>query len=72
MSLRASVTSELYFDNVVCPKPTACPVPRAQGPAVLPDQARYGITWGGIGSAQACLKRSARLHQPNASSSAGR
>jgi len=56
MSLRASVTSELYFDNVRVPE--ANRLPRAKGlkgPLSCLTQARYGITWGPIGAAVACL-----------------
>ena len=57
MSLRASVTSALYFDNVVCRKPTRCRRSKGlKGPLGCLTQARYGITWGAIGAAQACLK----------------
>jgi len=57
MSLRASVTSALYFDNVVVPEENRLPnVKGLRGPLSCLTQARYGITWGGIGAAQACLK----------------
>jgi len=56
MSLRASVTSELYFDNVRVPDASRLPnVKGLKGPLGCLTQARYGITWGPIGSAQACL-----------------
>jgi glutaryl-CoA dehydrogenase len=56
MSLRASVTSELYFDNVKVPEANRLPnVSGLKGPLSCLSQARYGITWGPIGSAQACL-----------------
>ena len=57
MSLRASVTSELYFDNVRVPEANRLPnVVGLKGPLGCLTQARYGITWGPIGSAVACLK----------------
>ncbi len=57
MSLRASVTSELYFDNVRIPDSHRLPnVIGLKGPLSCLSQARYGITWGPIGAAQACLK----------------
>ena len=57
MSLRASVTSELYFDNVRVPEANRFPnVVGLKGPLGCLTQARYGITWGPIGSAIACLK----------------
>src|SRR5690606_1439608 len=57
MSLRASVTSALYFDDVVVPDANRLPnVKGLKGPLSCLTQARYGITWGGIGAAQACLR----------------
>lgn len=56
MSLRASVTSELYFDNVRVPEANRLPhVAGLKGPLGCLTQARYGITWGPIGAAIACL-----------------
>ncbi len=56
-SLRASVTSGLFFDNVVVPKEQVLPgVVGLKGPLSCLTQARYGIAWGVIGAAQACLK----------------
>ncbi|MBV6424493.1 MAG: Acyl-CoA dehydrogenase [Steroidobacteraceae bacterium] len=55
-SLRASVTSALYFDNVIVPEEQMLPgVAGLRGPLSCLTQARYGITWGVIGAAQACL-----------------
>ncbi|MGE5625860.1 MAG: acyl-CoA dehydrogenase family protein [Bacillota bacterium] len=57
MSLRASVTSALYFDNVVVPEANRLPKAEGlKGPLGCLTQARYGITWGVIGAAQACLR----------------
>ncbi len=57
MSLRASVTSELFFDNVRVPEANRLPgVSGLKGPLSCLNQARYGITWGPIGAAIACLK----------------
>jgi len=56
MSLRASVTSALFFDNVRIPDSQRLPnVKGLKGPLGCLTQARYGITWGPIGAAQACL-----------------
>jgi glutaryl-CoA dehydrogenase len=56
MSLRASVTSGLFFDNVRVPEANRLPNVRGlKGPLGCLTQARYGITWGPIGAAQACL-----------------
>ncbi|MDA8792412.1 acyl-CoA dehydrogenase family protein [Bacteriovoracaceae bacterium] len=55
-SLRASVTSELVFDNVKVPKDAILPkVEGLKGPLSCLTQARYGISWGAIGAAQACF-----------------
>ncbi len=55
-SLRASVTSALFFDNVRVPDANVLPgVVGLKGPLSCLTQARYGITWGVIGAAQACL-----------------
>ena len=57
MSLRASVTSALFFDNVRVPESSRLPnVKGLKGPLGCLTQARYGITWGPIGAAIACLK----------------
>jgi glutaryl-CoA dehydrogenase len=55
-SLRASVTSALFFDDVVVPEENVLPgVMGLRGPLSCLTQARYGIAWGVIGAAQACL-----------------
>jgi glutaryl-CoA dehydrogenase len=55
-SLRASVTGALFFDNVRVPKENVLPgVSSLRGPLSCLTQARYGIAWGVIGAAQACL-----------------
>jgi glutaryl-CoA dehydrogenase len=55
-SLRASVTSALFFDNVLVPEANVLPgVVGLKGPLSCLTQARYGIAWGVIGAAQACL-----------------
>ena len=56
-SLRASVTSELFFDNVRVPERHR--LPAAEGlaaPLSCLTQARYGIAWGAVGAAQACYR----------------
>ena len=56
MSLRASVTSALFFDNVRVPEGNRLPnVKGLKGPLGCLTQARYGITWGPIGAAIACF-----------------
>jgi glutaryl-CoA dehydrogenase len=55
-SLRASVTAALFFDNVVVPEENVLPQALGlKGPLSCLTQARYGIAWGVIGAAQACL-----------------
>jgi glutaryl-CoA dehydrogenase len=55
-SLRASVTGALFFDNVRVPAANVLPgTSTLKGPLSCLTQARYGITWGVIGAAQACL-----------------
>jgi glutaryl-CoA dehydrogenase len=56
-SLRASVTAALFFDNVRIPEANVLPgVSGLKGPLSCLTQARYGISWGVIGAAQACLR----------------
>jgi glutaryl-CoA dehydrogenase len=55
-SLRASITSELFFENVRVPSANVLPNVRGlKGPLSCLTQARYGIAWGVIGSALACF-----------------
>jgi glutaryl-CoA dehydrogenase len=55
-SLRASVTGALFFNDVRVPAANVLPgVSTLKGPLSCLTQARYGITWGVIGAAQACL-----------------
>jgi len=55
-SLRASVTGALFFNNVRIPAANVLPgVSSLKGPLSCLTQARYGISWGVIGAAQACL-----------------
>ncbi|WHF52191.1 acyl-CoA dehydrogenase family protein [Chryseobacterium gotjawalense] len=54
-SLRASKTGELVFDNVKVPKENVLPkVIGLKGPLSCLNSARYGISWGVIGSAIDC------------------
>ena len=55
-SLRASDTGALFFNNVRVPAANVLPgVSSLKGPLSCLTQARYGISWGVIGAAQACL-----------------
>lgn len=63
-SLRASVTGALFFNNVRVPAENVLPgVSSLKGPLSCLTQARYGITWGVIGAAQACLDEALRYSQ---------
>jgi len=54
-SLRASVTSELVFDNVFLPDTNLLPKTEGLKNALMClNQARYGIAWGVVGSMMAC------------------
>ena len=58
-SLRASVTSELVFDNVFVPDENLLPnVEGLKGPLGCLTQARYGIGWGTIGAAMSVYEAS--------------
>jgi glutaryl-CoA dehydrogenase len=54
-SLRASVTSELIFDNVFLPEKNFLPKSEGLKSALMClNQARYGIAWGVVGAMMAC------------------
>jgi len=54
-SLRASVTSELIFDDVEIPEENLLPETNGlKYPLMCLNQARYGICWGVVGSMMAC------------------
>ena len=56
-SLRASITGALFFDNIRIPNSNVLPgIVGMKGPLSCLSQARYGISWGVIGAAQACLE----------------
>jgi len=56
-SLRASATGALFLEDVVVPEANLLPGSTIglKAPLSCLTQARYGITWGVIGAAQACL-----------------
>jgi glutaryl-CoA dehydrogenase len=59
LSLRASVTAELAFDDLRLPADAAFPEVRGlKGPLSCLNEARYGIIWGVVGAARACLEES--------------
>jgi glutaryl-CoA dehydrogenase len=55
LSLRASVTAELAFDDLRLPADAVFPDVRGlKGPLSCLNEARYGILWGAVGAARAC------------------
>jgi glutaryl-CoA dehydrogenase len=60
MSLRASVTGELHFDDVRLPGDAILPgVQGLKGPLSCLSEARFGIAWGATGAARACFESAA-------------
>ena len=61
-SLRASATGALFFDNVVVPEANLLPGSTVglKAPLSCLTQARFGISWGVLGAAQACLDEALR------------
>jgi glutaryl-CoA dehydrogenase len=54
-SLRASVTSELVFEDCWIPEKNIFPNAKGlKSPLMCLSQARYGIAWGALGAAMAC------------------
>ncbi|MES2798587.1 MAG: acyl-CoA dehydrogenase family protein [Bacteroidota bacterium] len=61
LSLRASITGELVFDNVKVPKENILPGRSGLGaPLSCLDSARYGIAWGALGAAMDCYDQALR------------
>ena len=57
LSLRASITSELLFDDVRLPADALLPEATSlRGPLSCLNEARFGIVFGAIGAARACLE----------------
>ncbi len=57
LSLRASVTSELHFEECRVPAENMLPNVRGlRGPLSCLDEARFGIAWGATGAARACYE----------------
>jgi glutaryl-CoA dehydrogenase len=57
LSLRASVTSELVLEDVRLPESAVLPgVVGIKGPLACLTEARFGIVWGALGAARACLE----------------
>ena len=56
LSLRASVTGDIGLNDVVVPEENLLPgVKGLRGPFSCLNKARYGISWGAMGAAEACL-----------------
>merc|ERR1712156_1276042 len=56
-SLRASHTGMIFMDDVVVPEENMLPaVHGLKGPFSCLNNARYGISWGAMGAAEACLE----------------
>ncbi len=61
LSLRASSTGELIFENVRVPKTNILPNRTGLGaPLSCLDSARYGIAWGALGAAMDCYDQAVR------------
>jgi glutaryl-CoA dehydrogenase len=68
LSLRTSVTSELYFDNVKLPKSAMLPKSDGLKSALMClTEARYGIAWGAVGAAEACFDETVNFVQDRVS-----
>lgn len=58
MSLRASSTGEMVFEDVFVPDENVFPDIRGlKGPFMCLNSARYGIAWGSIGAAEFCYQK---------------
>jgi len=61
LSLRASVTGELVFEDVRVPKSKVLPeIQSMRGPLSCLSKARYGIAWGAVGAALDCYDSALR------------
>jgi len=59
LSLRSSITGEVVMDGVVVPESALLPgVSGLKGPFGCLNRARYGISWGVMGAAEDCWRRS--------------
>jgi len=59
LSLRASISASLAFDDLRLPGDAAFPEVRGlKGPLTCLNEARYGILWGAVGAARACYEES--------------
>ena len=61
LSLRASITGELVFEDARIPKANLLPnVKGLKGPLSCLTKARYGIAWGALGAAMDCYESALR------------
>jgi glutaryl-CoA dehydrogenase len=64
LSLRASVTSELLFDDCLIPEENLLPGSKGlKSPLMCLTQARYGISWGALGAAMSCFDTALKYSQ---------
>lgn len=64
LSLRASVTSELLFDNCFVPEDNILAGTKGlKSPLMCLSQARYGIAWGAVGAAMSCYDTALKYSQ---------
>ncbi|GAA5521463.1 acyl-CoA dehydrogenase [Aliifodinibius salicampi] len=58
MSLRASETGEMIFEDVFIPEENVFPdITGLKGPFTCLNSARYGIAWGTVGAAEFCYQK---------------
>ena len=63
LSLRASITGEIVMDGVEVGEDALLPdVQGLKGPFGCLNRARYGIAWGTMGAAEACMARRAPIY----------
>ncbi len=64
MSLRASSTGEMIFEDVFVPDDNVFPeIKGLKGPFTCLNAARYGIAWGTVGSAEFCYQKARQYTQ---------
>ena len=55
LSLRSSCTGMIMMDDVIVPKENILDVKGLKGPFSCLNNARFGISWGVLGAAEACF-----------------
>jgi glutaryl-CoA dehydrogenase len=64
LSLRASITSELLFENCFVPETNILDESKGlKSPLMCLSQARYGIAWGAVGAAMSCYDTALKYSQ---------